>query len=118
MRETNGLAHLDRCEPVPRSCNLAEARTSKVKRTGWLEWMGADDLRSPVIGAIESQHHVSTAHRLHCGINVSQNSGPINHLKAQGLSGPMLKMLPVGFWDARQRHQKQTDLRHSVAAET
>lgn len=27
--------------------------TSKVKRTGWLEWMGAEDLRSLLRGAIE-----------------------------------------------------------------
>lgn len=27
--------------------------SSKVKRTGWLEWMAEDDLRSPLRGAIE-----------------------------------------------------------------
>ena len=27
--------------------------TSKVKRTGWLEWTGADDLRSPIRGPME-----------------------------------------------------------------
>lgn len=35
------------------------------------------------------QHHVSTAPRPYCDINLPQNTGLINHLKGSSLSGPM-----------------------------
>lgn len=42
--------------------------TSKVKSTGWLEWTGADDFRSPLIGAIELVTSAPTDRGIWCNL--------------------------------------------------
>lgn len=42
--------------------------TSKVKRTGWLEWMGAEDLRSPLRGVMEPVTSAPTERGIWCNL--------------------------------------------------
>lgn len=42
--------------------------TSNVKSTGWLEWTGAEDLRSPVKGAIELVTSAPTERGIWCNL--------------------------------------------------
>lgn len=42
--------------------------SSKVKSTGWLEWMGAEGLRSPVRGAIEPVTSAPTERGIWCNL--------------------------------------------------